>query len=264
MTPPNNPEVARAPVSGTLTIVTAFKIFLGLLFLAVIMAVLMPLLVLLLPFRRTRIVLTNYAGTLIGGGLVWFSGCKLHVEGREYADGTHPVIMVGNHTSILDAFTAVWLVPPGTVGIAKKQIIYYPFFGQAWFLSGHLLIDRRNRERAVESLKKLADYVRSQRLSIMLWPEGTRSHDGRLKAFKKGFAHLALQTGLPVVPVVIQGAHKSWKKGQLRFRPVNIHIRLLPPIDTSNWTLENIEGHIAEVRQAFIDALPSDQRPLPA
>ena len=155
-------------------------------------------------------------------------------------------------------------MPPGTVGIAKKEIIYYPFYGQIWFLSGHLIIDRSSRENSVGALKKLAAYMHRKRLSVLLWPEGTRSRDGRLQAFKKGFAHIALQTRLPIVPMVITGAHKAWEKGRLGFRPVPITIRFLPAIDTSGWNLETIEQHIADVRQAFIDALPVEQRPLPA
>ncbi len=235
----------------------------GLLWLLLVMVVTIPLLIVLLPFRRTRIVLTNHVGTLIGRPLMWLSGCPVQVEGREHTRGGSSII-VGNHTSILDAFSSIWLVPPGTVGIAKKEIVYYPFYGQMWFLSGHLLIDRSSRESSVGALKHLAGYMRRKRLSVLLWPEGTRSRDGRLQAFKKGFAHIALQTRLPIVPMVITGAHKAWEKGRLGFNPVPIKIRFLPAIDTSQWTIETLEQHIAEVRQAFIDALPAEQKPLPA
>jgi len=236
----------------------------GLLWLGIVVAVMIPLCIILLPFRRARIVVTNIAGTLIGRPLVWLAGCPVHVEGRENADGRKSVIIVGNHTSILDAFTSIWLVPRGTVGIAKKEILYYPFYGQLWYLSGHLIIDRSNRASSVGALKKLAGFMKRKRLSVLLWPEGTRSADGRLRSFKKGFAHLELQTGLPVVPMVTTGAHKAWEKGKLGFKPVPIRIKFLPAIDTSGWTLEGLEQHIEEVRQAFIDALPPEQRPAPA
>lgn len=235
----------------------------GLLWLLLVMVVSVPLLIALLPFRRARIVLTNHMGTLIGRPLMWLSGCPVEVEGREHTLAGSSII-IGNHTSILDAFSSIWLVPPGTVGIAKKEIVYYPFYGQMWFLSGHLLIDRSSRARSVGALKHLAGYLRRKRLSVLLWPEGTRSRDGRLKPFKKGFAHLALQTQLPIVPMVITGAHKAWEKGRLGFEPVPIQIRFLPAIDTSGWSLETIEQHIADVRQVFVDALPADQKPLPA
>jgi len=235
----------------------------GLLWLLLVMVVSVPLLVLLLPFRRARIVITNHMGTLIGRPLMWLAGCPVEVEGREHTrEGSS--IIIGNHTSILDAFSSIWLVPTGTVGIAKKEIIYYPFYGQMWFLSGHLLIDRSSRERSVNALRDLAGYLRRKRLSVLLWPEGTRSRDGRLQPFKKGFAHLALQTGLPIVPMVITGAHKAWEKGRLGFKPVPIKICFLPAIETAGWTLEALEQHIDEVRQVFIDALPIEQKPLAA
>lgn len=241
---------------------TVVKIVAGLIWLGLIVAVLVPLLIVLLPFRRTRIVLTNHAGTLIGRSLLWISGCPVTLVGREHARTGESVIFVGNHTSTLDAFTSIWLVPAGTVGIAKKEIIWYPFFGQAWFLSGHLIIDRSDPGRSVGALKHLAGYLRRNRLSVLLWPEGSRAADGRLRPFKKGFAHLALQTGLPVVPMVTSGAHLAWRKGQVGFKPVPIRVEFLPPIDTSDWQLETIEAHIDTVRQRFIDVLPVDQQPL--
>lgn len=256
-TPLNAIVVTPLTIAGTVV-----KIVAGLIWLGLIVAVLVPMLIVLLPFRRTRIVLTNHAGTLIGRSLLWLSGCEVTVEGREHASGDASVIFVGNHTSLLDTFTSIWLVPPGTVGIAKKQLVWYPFFGQAWFLSGHLLIDRSNRERSVQALRDLAGYLRRKRLSVLLWPEGTRSADGRVRPFKKGFAHLALQTKLPVVPMVTSGAHRAWRKGQVGFQPVPIHVRFLPPIDTSGWTLETLEEHIAEVRQRFVEALPIEQKPV--
>ncbi|MCB9529420.1 MAG: 1-acyl-sn-glycerol-3-phosphate acyltransferase [Myxococcales bacterium] len=241
---------------------TVVKIVAGLIWLGLIVAVLVPILIVLLPFRRTRIVLTNHAGTLIGRSLLWLSGCPVAVAGREHARTGESVIFVGNHTSLLDTFTSIWLVPAGTVGIAKKELVWYPFFGQAWFLSGHLLIDRTDPARSVGALRELATYLRRNRLSVLLWPEGTRAPDGRLRPFKKGFAHMALQTGLPVVPMVTSGAHLAWRKGHIGFKPVPIRVEFLPPIETKHWTLETLETHIEEVRQRFIAALPPEQRPI--
>jgi 1-acyl-sn-glycerol-3-phosphate acyltransferase len=191
------------------------------------------------------------------------SRCPITVEGREHFDGTRPAICVGNHTSIVDAFTSIWLVPPGTVGVAKKQILYYPFYGQIWYLSGHLTLDRANTEKAKASMCKLADYVRRKKLQVLMWPEGTRARDGRLLPFKKGFVHLALATGLPIVPMVTTGAHRVWDKGSLKLREVPISIRFLPAIDTSSWSLETISDHVQQVWKTMHDALPSDQRPSP-
>jgi lysophosphatidate acyltransferase len=217
---------------------------------------------LLLPFRVARIKACNVFGKTVGRAIMWVSGCRLTWKGTEHLDASRPAIYISNHTSSLDVFMGMWLSPMGTVGIAKKEVIYYPFLGQLYLLSGHLRIDRSSPRKAVQSLKDLATYVKDNRLSIFLWPEGTRSRTGRLKRpFKKGFGHLALQTGLPIVPVVVKGAQRSWVKGELKLRASDIEIEVLPPVDTSGWTKRKLAEHLAEVEQMFVDVLPEDQWP---
>lgn len=240
---------------------TLIRLGVGLWFLFAIFPPVLLVLIILLPWRVARIRFTNHVGSLLGWTLMKISGCPVTVDGQEHFDGSQPVICVGNHTSIADAFTSVWLVPTGTVGVAKKQILGYPVYGQIWYLSGHLVIDRSNTEKAKESLRELAGILRDNRLSVLLWPEGTRSRDGRLQPFKKGFAHLAIQTGHPIVPMVTTGALDVWQRGSIHLRKVPIHIKFLPPIDTTHWKLENVTEHTAEVRQIIAEALPPKQQP---
>lgn len=238
------------------------RAIIGLLFCGVCVGVTFILLIPLIPWHRRRIELTSHLGTVMGSGVMKLSGCKLEIEGLEHARSGRPAVFIGNHTSIYDAFTSIWLSPLGTVGVAKKQIIYYPFYGMAWLLAGHLTVDRGNSEKARASMRKMGDFVRDQNLSIFLWPEGTRARDGRLLPFKKGAIHLALQTGLPIVPMVTTGAHQAWLKGTLTLRKVPIKIRFLPPIDTSTWTRERLDEHLEDVYQTVLQSLPEDQRPL--
>lgn len=217
---------------------------------------------LLLPFRVLRIKACNVFGKTVGRAIVWVSGCRLSFTGMEHLDPSRPAIYVSNHTSALDVFLAMWLSPMGTVGIAKKEVIYYPFLGQLYLLSGHLRIDRSSPRQAVTSLRELAEYVRDEGLSIFIWPEGTRSKTGRMRRpFKKGFGHLALQTGLPIVPIVVKGAHQSWEKGRMKITPVDIQIEVLPAITTSDWKKRQLAEHLKVIEQAFEDALPESQRP---
>jgi len=95
-----------------------------------------------------------------------------------------------------------------------------------------------------------------------MWPEGTRSRSGRLQPFKKGIVHLALQTKLPIVPVVVAGAHQAWEKNTLRVRSVPIRISALPPVETGEWSVANLEHHLEELHQIFQRALPPDQQAL--
>ena len=145
--------------------------------------------------------------------------------------------------------------------MAKKEIARIPGFGQAYWLSGHLLIDRGNRESAIARMAKTAEFVQENGLSLWMWPEGTRSPDGRLARFKKGFAHLAITTGLPIRPIVVHDAHKCWPARTMKLFPGPLRIEVLEDIATSGWTREGLDDHIEEVHRAFVAALEPHQLP---
>ncbi len=216
-----------------------------------------------LPSRATRVKVGNVYGSFAGRGASWITGSRFVIKGEEHAIPTRPSIYVANHASILDVFIGIWMSRTGTCGVAKKEIVYYPFLGQFFWLAGHLTIDRGNNSKAVASLKKLVDFVTKNRLSIWIWPEGTRSKSGRLLPFKKGPFHLALATKLPIVPVVIRGTQRAWPNRTLRLYRTTVEIEFLPPIETADWTLETMEQHIAELRDVYLKHLPADQLPLP-
>ena len=235
------------------------KLLVGFVLIGVQGLVLSVVLVLFLPWRLGRIRACNVWGSTAGSTAMWLSGCPLSIQGRE--DMARPALYVSNHTSIFDIFLGMWLSPLGTVGVAKKEIVWYPILGQIYLLSGHLRIDRSNRDRAVASLQALGELVRRHNLSIFMWPEGTRSRTGQLLPFKKGFAHLAVATGLPIVPMVVRGAQHAWEKNTLLLRPVPIEVEFLPPIDTTGWSVDTLQEHIYEVHAAFGSALPPEQQP---
>lgn len=220
-------------------------------------------LLLLLPFRQLRIRVSNLFGTIAGGGCAKISGSKIRLLNHQAALEAGPAIYVSNHTSVLDIFFGIWFSPWGTVGVGKKSIIYYPFFGQIYWLAGHLRIDRNDRKGAVEALKDLSKFVRENGLSIFIWPEGRRARDGRLQPLKKGFAHMAMATGLPIVPMVVKGANGAWQANTLRLHKAEIEIEFLDAIDTSRWTPETIDTHVADVQNRFQRTLPPSQRMLP-
>ena len=152
-------------------------------FLAVLMT---PLLLVLLPWRVGRIRVTNAFGSLIGRSVMWCSGSRVTVEGAEHVRADRPAIYACNHTSILDAFTTIWLTPAGTVGVAKKEVFYYPFYGQAWWLAGHVFLDRQRTDRAKAALRTTAELIRRRGLHICMLPEGTRSEFGQAVAVGGG------------------------------------------------------------------------------
>ncbi|MEW5740195.1 MAG: lysophospholipid acyltransferase family protein [Myxococcota bacterium] len=244
------------------TLNSAIRLIFGFLWMAFASTVFMVLATLLMPFRVTRVKLCNWYGHIAGRSITWFAGVTPKVKHHERLQGSNPAIFVMNHTSTLDAFLGIWLCPIGACGVFKKEIVRVPFFGQLAWLSGHLLLDRFNKDKAVETLKDAADFVKKNRLGIWIMPEGTRSKDGRLLPFKKGFVHLAIATGFPVVPVIIHGAHKNWVKGTFfSFTPMDLDIEVLEPIDTSTWKEETAGAHADAVRAIFAERLPADMQP---
>ena len=215
-----------------------------------------------LPWRTVRIRMSNIFGTLFGGFMFWCSGSKLTVHGYKEAVARGPAIWAMNHNSLLDIPLGIWFAPSGSVGVGKKQVLLYPFFGQLYVLAGHLRIDRSQAKSAVKSMRRMGEWVREKKLSIFIWPEGTRSKAGRLQAMKKGVVHLAIQTGLPIQPMVTAGTQHSWPKGPPKVRPTNVTINFPEPIVTTGWKVETIEEHLAELEGVFIDVLPPAQRPL--
>ena len=140
-------------------------------------------------------------------------------------------------------------------GVGKKEILKIPFFGQAYWLAGHLLIDRSNNAKAIASMAKLSDFVKSKNLSIWIWPEGTRSMDGNLIPCKKAFVHLAFETGLPVVPVMLHGAHEVWPAKTMQFYPGNVEVEVLDPIETDKWSKDTVDDHVEHVKSIMTKSL---------
>lgn len=237
------------------------RVLVGLIYMASAFVVHLWVLLVLLPFRGLRIRSCNVYGWITGRVIRWLSGSPMTVEGREHLDAGRQAIYISNHASMLDIFIGIQLGPMGTCGVAKKEVVWTPFFGQLYWLSGHLRIDRGNRDKAIAAMKRLADQVARYGLSIWMFPEGTRSRDGRLLPFKKGVYHLALSTGLPVVPVVVQGTHQAWQKGTLALSGAPLHVKVLPPIDTSQWHERSSDEVLQELHGLYVEHLPEDQRP---
>ena len=209
----------------------------------------------LMPWRMVRIRLGNFVGATAGRWIYFVCGLSYEVFGPEIA-ARAPAIFVQNHTGTLDLFLSMQLCPAPGSGVVKREILRVPFFGFGYALSGHLLIDRGNIDSAIRSMRSIGEIVRSNHLSIWILPEGTRSPDGRLQSFKKGFAHLAIQTGLPIVPIVVHEGHRFWQRS-LTVHPGCISVEVLPSITTKNWTVDTIEEHVRSIEEVFTATLAS-------
>jgi putative phosphoserine phosphatase/1-acylglycerol-3-phosphate O-acyltransferase len=130
-----------------------------------------------------------------------------------------------------------------------------PIVGRVFEAAGVVLIDRRNTEKAIEAMMPLVDAMRVEGKSVCLSPEGTRSITDKLAPFKKGAFHLAMQAGVPIVPIVIHNSNDVQPKGDLLFHPGTVNVEVLPPIDTSSWSAESIDRHVADVRAIYLQAM---------
>ena len=240
---------------------TGLRMAAGLSVLAAAAVMQLIILLVLLPSRLARVKSCIFFARFVGVCSLKILGCRMNVSGGEHLDSDRPAIYIVNHTSIVDLFVGMSLMPYRCVGIAKKEIVYYPFFGQIYLLSGHLRIDRGTRESAVASMNTLGELVQKGKLSILMSPEGTRSRDGRLLPFKKGFVHLAMQTGLPVVPIIIHGAHLSWRADSMAVHGVTVRVEVLPAIDTSGWTAETTGQAVEQIHAIYRGRLSADQLP---
>ena len=165
-----------------------------------------------------------------------------------------PYVFLSNHQSQFDILAAVRAIPMQFRILAKQELFRIPIFGWVLRLSGFVGIDRRNREKAIQSLEKAAERIHRGR-SLLIYAEGTRSADGRLLPFKKGGFVLALQAGVPVVPVTVLGSREVLPKGSLRIRPGTITVRLGEPIDPLPYRAQGKEALMARVRAAMETAL---------
>ncbi|RDX64724.1 hypothetical protein CR513_56688, partial [Mucuna pruriens] len=244
-------------VSAIISWIRIFTCFVSMMITTFIWALIM---LVLIPWPCQRIRQGNIYGHVTGRMLMWILGNPIKIEGAEYSN--ERAIYISNHASPIDIFLIMWLTPTGTVGIAKKEIIWYPLFGQLYVLANHLRIDRSNPISAIESMKEAARAVEKNNLSLIIFPEGTRSKNGRLLPFKKGFVHLALQLRLPIVPMVLTGTHLAWRKDSLHVRPAPLTIKYLPPISTQSWNADNIDEYAKMMHNMYAEHLPENQKPL--
>eukprot|EP00252_Welwitschia_mirabilis_P005375 TRINITY_DN15871_c0_g2_i8.p1 TRINITY_DN15871_c0_g2~~TRINITY_DN15871_c0_g2_i8.p1 ORF type:complete len:144 (+),score=19.98 TRINITY_DN15871_c0_g2_i8:221-652(+) len=111
-------------------------------------------------------------------------------------------------------------------------------------------------------LPQVAKTIVEQDLSLIIFPEGTRSPNGRLLPFKKGAVHLAIQSKRPIVPMVLTGTHLAWRKSSLHVRPAPLTVTYLPPIRTDDWTLDKVDEYVELLHSIYVKNLPDSQTPL--
>lgn len=182
--------------------------------------------------------------------LLWAAGVDVALENVEVIDPDRPQILVANHVSWFDVLALTAYLPGSFRFVAKKELEGIPFFGPSWLACGHISIDREDRSAAIRSLAEAREKLERDRPTVILFPEGTRSRDGRLLPFKKGAFVLAIQTGVEVVPAAILGSREIMEKGSFLIRSGTVRIRFGAPMRVEELEMDDRGALTEQAREA--------------
>jgi 1-acyl-sn-glycerol-3-phosphate acyltransferase len=204
---------------------------------------------------NTVFILSRFWSWLIFKGLF---GVTVEYSGRENVPEGQSYIFVANHQSAFDIPLLILGNKSPTRFLAKKELTRIPLFGWCMKAMGHIIIDRQNIHQARAGLARALERLKKERLSIIAFPEGTRSKDGNLSLFKKGTFILAIESGLPVVPVTISGAYDVFPKKKWFYNKGILRVHFHPPIETTPYTVERKEELSEKVRNIIAKQLETN------
>lgn len=190
-------------------------------------------------------------GRHFGSWILFLSKVKVDVTGLENIEPDRPRIYMSNHQSYYDVFALLGCLRVQFRWMVKKELFQIPLLGFGMSRCGHISIDRRNPIKALESLKIAARRIRNG-ASVVLFPEGSRSPDGKIKKFKKGGFFLALRAGVPIVPISITGAFSVLPRNQLKITPGTIKIVIDKPIYPGRLSRKERDNLLLKVRGVIV------------
>jgi len=197
----------------------------------------------------------------VGMGLAYsaarLAGARVKLVGLDKIDLSGTYIFMSNHVSNLDPPILCPLIPRRTSILAKKEIWRIPILGKALDLAEIVPVERENRDAAIQSIRRAGE-VMQHHINMTLFPEGTRSRDGRLLPFKKGPFHLAAETGFPIVPITILGTYEMMPKGNMIVRPGTATLVFHAPVDPKQYSSR--EELMQAVRDVINSALPAERQ----
>lgn len=200
--------------------------------------------------RATNFIIESIAPLMVRP-VLWMSGIRFKI--KLHANNiTHPAIFIINHSSTLDVLTLLALGLPKVRFVAKWEFQYNPVFLILGRLTGQIFIQRKNSEKAIEQIQRTYKRIQRQQLSVMMAPEGSRKHPGIIGPFKKGPFRMAMDLNYPIVPIYFEGNRELSKGGTLMTKAGTLTAHIHKPIDLSDWTLDNLEEHITDVRRHYL------------
>ncbi len=185
---------------------------------------------------------------------VRLTGVRVQTVGLDKLDPARTYIFMSNHVSNLDPPITIPLIPRRTSVMVKKELFSVPILGRAMRIGSLVPVDRGNRDAGIESVRAAKQVVQQQRINMSIYVEGHRSLDGKLLPFKKGPFYLAMECGVPVVPVTIAGTHYLMPKGRFAIKPGVATVIFHPPIEPNEFG--NRECLMEKVRAVIDSGLP--------
>jgi 1-acyl-sn-glycerol-3-phosphate acyltransferase len=204
------------------------------------------------PFDRNRTVPGRFIRLAAVAVSKTFLTWRLRLEGQVPEGG--PFVVVANHQSMLDILL-ISRVPREMKWMAKESLFRIPWFGWLFVLAGDIPIRRGDSGSASEALRKAREYL-ARGMSVMIFPEGTRSRTGELGSFKSGAFRLAIEAQVPILPIVVTGTAAGYPKGSPWVRPCRGTARILEPVPVASYTLDDAAKLREVVRERIAGALP--------
>jgi len=186
--------------------------------------------------------------------ILWVCGIKVYVKGLDNVESHEPRIYLTNHQSYFDIFALLAYLPVDFKFILKQELMKIPLFGFAMRRAKYIAIDRDNPKKAVQSMNEAAERIRNG-VSVIIFPEGTRSTDGRLQPFKRGGFHLALKSGCALVPVAIINSRDIVPKGSFRINRGTFGMNIGKPIPVKGYKKKDIDQLMMRVKEAIISQM---------
>ena len=176
------------------------------------------------------------------------------IEGVEYVDKKKPYVMVINHNSACDIFSA-YKIPLNFRWVSKREVFWVPFMGPMLSIHGDIPIERGNAAKAMAKVLRLGKLWLSRGATVAIFPEGTRSKTGEINRFKAGAFNLAKEAGVEILPVVMTGTNEFFRKGWLVNWRNRVAIRVLKPVSTEEVAAKEVADLSTEVRERMVLAL---------
>jgi len=188
---------------------------------------------------------------------VRMAGVRFETIGLDRFDHSRSYIYMTNHTSNLDPPIQVGLIPRSTSVMVKKELFKVPILGRAMRMGSLVPVDRGNRDAGIDAVRE-ARAVIEKGMNMLIYVEGKRSFDGKLLPFKKGPFYMAVECGVPVVPITIVGTHYAMPKGRFAIKPGRVQVIFHPPIEPKDF--ENREALMEKVRTVIESGLPEEYK----